>query len=630
LKHSNHAKRTPRRLLSLPASLGAAVLLSGFYTLLCLWIQPNSLRSVLSVFRGQPLLIVLNALPIGLLLLAFAFLFRNVFSAAALVGTCCALLSVANRIKIEVRDEPVFPRDFALLKEVGSAVGTYSIRWPWAVLAVILLCMIACLAAARLVGCKPVPGQWKGRAAGFAVSLGTLIALIFTVYASGSLYGSFQTSNAYYVPSVFNELGFPYCFCRHFTTYAVDKPEGYHRETAEQWEQSPTGGTPREVSVIMVMNEAFSDLTDASMFTYPAERDPLANFHALSQDAYCISGHVVVPGFAGGTANTEFDVLTGMQTNALSASTTSALRAVNRNLDSLFRIFGADGYATSFVHPGDDWFYNRENVYRWLGAQESLFVDEMEQPEYKGRWVTDDYLAGLIEQRFETTVSQGDPMFSYITTIQNHMSYTADKYGANGSFPPVETSADLSDSVRTMLSVYVEGVRDADAMLGRLADYFSARQEPVVLVYFGDHLPDLGNQQLGYTELGMGLTPDTPGSDSYLRAYETPYLIWGNAAAGEALDWSETVASMALPQDGRISACYLGASILELTGRKDANPWFQYLTEVRQALPVIQSNTCVRPDGSIVQTEQLSQEEQTLIAKLRQWSYYKLKYKDVD
>ena len=72
---------------------------------------------------------------------------------------------------------------------------------------------------------------------------------------------------------------------------------------------------------------------------------------------------MVVPGFAGGTANTEFDVLTGMQTMALSASTTSAMRVVNRNLDSLFRVFGNDGYETAFCHPGDNWFYNRENVY---------------------------------------------------------------------------------------------------------------------------------------------------------------------------------------------------------------------------------------------------------------------------
>ena len=73
---------------------------------------------------------------------------------------------------------------------------------------------------------------------------------------------------------------------------------------------------------------------------------PLPNLHALREDPHAVTGHVLVPGFAGGTANTEFDVLTGMQTNALSAATTSSFRVVNRNLDSLFRVFGDDGYAT--------------------------------------------------------------------------------------------------------------------------------------------------------------------------------------------------------------------------------------------------------------------------------------------
>ena len=120
-------------------SLLAAVLLAGCITLLALWCQPNALRSVLAVFRGQPLLIVLNAMPIGLLLLVMAFLLRNVFYGAAVVNFAVCALSIANRIKIEVRDEPVFPRDFALLKEVGSAMapmisttpGAPSSWWCW-------------------------------------------------------------------------------------------------------------------------------------------------------------------------------------------------------------------------------------------------------------------------------------------------------------------------------------------------------------------------------------------------------------------------------------------------------------------------------------------------------------------
>lgn len=631
-----HTKPVPARWMGLPASLLAAVLLTGFYTLLCLWIQPGSLRALLSLFRAQPLLIVLNALPIGLLILALAFLFENVFFSAALAGTFCAVLSIANRIKIEIRDEPVFPRDLGLLKEAGAAAGSYDIRFPWPAIAVVLgscalLLILGVLVRGRpLFPSRPIWSRFLLRLLSAGAVLGVLVCLIFTVYASNPLYNSFPVSNPYYVPSVFNELGFPYCFTHHFTAYTVDKPADYSRSEAESWESGPSApGQSTPVNVVMVMNEAFCDLTDQPMFTYPPENDPLKNLHAARASAHCVSGHVVVPGFAGGTANTEFDVVTGMQTNALSATTTSAFRAVNRNLDSLFRVFGADGYLTSFLHPGDAWFYNRENVYRFFGAEEIEFAEDMPDLQYKGRWVTDDYTAGLIEKKFESAVSGGKTLFNYTTTIQNHMSYASDKYGPGHAFPPVQTSADLSAEARTLLSVYIEGARDADAMLGRLTDYFSAKSEPVVLVFWGDHLPYLGDNQLAYRELGVDLTPEENGSAGFLRSYETPYVIWANDAAAKALDWDASVAALNLPKDGTISACYLGSTVLELTGRSGESPWFQFMGELRRTYPVIQKGTVVLADGTVTTTDTLDQSGQSLLSKWRCWSYYKLKYKDV-
>lgn len=615
-------------------SLLAAVLVSGCITLLALWCQPNALRSVLAVFRGQPLLIVLNALPVGLLVLLFTCLFRNVFFGAALVNFAVCALSIANRIKIEVRDEPVFPRDFALLKEVGSAVGAYHIQFPWTAIALVVLSSLVLMALGFVVGGRPFPVKRLrgalGRLLGAAASFAVLTGLILTVYASNDLYNSFKVSNAYYIPSVFNELGFPYCFCHQFTTYPVDRPEGFSRTEAESWDDGGETGLGKDVNVIMVMNEAFSDISDHSAFAYTEENDPLPNLHALEDDPHAISGHVIVPGFAGGTANTEFDVLTGMQTNALSAATTSSFRVVNRNLDSLFRVFDADGYATSFFHPGDDWFYNRENVYRWFGAEKTVFADEMADLEYKGRWVTDDYMAGLIEDEFEEAVASGTPLFHYTTTIQNHMSYTADKYGEDYDYPDVPLTVSVSEEAETLLKVYMEGARDADAMLGRLVDYFSASGEPVVLVYFGDHLPYLGDNQLGYRELGMTEDP----AWNQLNAYATPYVIWANDAAAEALDWEAAAAGLDLPEGGQLSAAFLGAAVLELTGRAGESPWFDFLNDLRRMAPVVQKQAVVLSDGTLITdldqwAEPSGQTLKAQILKWRQWSYYHLRYKDI-
>ena len=612
--------------LPLALSLACAVVLAGCITVLALWCQPNAFRSVLIIFKAQPLLILLNAMPVGLLLLLFACLFRNVFFGAAFTNLLVCGFAVANRVKIEVRDEPVFPRDLALLKEVGVIVSDYDIPYPWAVIAVVLAATAALAAIGLFVGSKPLferkLHRVLGRILGGVASLAVLIALTLTVYKSNDLYNSFRVSNAYYVPSVFNELGFPYCFFHQFTTYPVDKPEGFSRDQAELWEKETPPAVPGEeaqnVSVIMVMNEAFSDITDHEAFAFGEADEPLPNLQAMRADPHAVTGHIVVPNFAAGTANTEFDVMTGIQTNALSETTSSAMRVVNRDLDSLFRVYGGAGYATSYFHPGDNWFYNRENVLTWMGAEKTLFTNGMDALEYKGRWVTDECLTAYITAEFEAAAAEGKPLFHYMTTIQNHMSYTADKYGADYEYPAVPLNVTVSDTVQSMLNVYVEGARDSDAMLGDLKDYFAAQEEPVVLVFFGDHLPYLGDNQIGYAELGMA-------EQVYwdeLGSYKTPFVIWANDAAAEVLNWS---AVENLPET--VSASFLGAAVTDLTGHTASSSWFTYLNELRQAYPVVQKNVAVLPDGQVVDPF-LQDDHAAGLAKWRQWSYYKLKYQE--
>ena len=91
-------KRLPKVRIPLALTLLAAVLLAGCITLLALWCQPNALRSVLVIFKAQPTLIVLNAMPVGLLLLIFTCLFRNVLFGAALTNLIVCGFSVANRV----------------------------------------------------------------------------------------------------------------------------------------------------------------------------------------------------------------------------------------------------------------------------------------------------------------------------------------------------------------------------------------------------------------------------------------------------------------------------------------------------------------------------------------------------
>lgn len=633
--------------IRLSPALSAALVpaLTVLLTALALWCQPNDTEEVLTSFQQKPILYALNALPVGLFLSGLTFLFRNVFFGAAAVNAVVGALSIANRLKIEIRDEPVFPRDLALWKEAGDAVGAYHLNPPVPEILAVVGVTLALFALGLLTTPrrkrprkrpqrKRVSRALRLRLGGAFACFVLLYGLIVTVYASNDLYDSLKTSSPYRLSVVFNENGFLYNFCHQFTKYQVERPAGYDRAAAQAWDEAVPDGASnagKNVNVVLVMNEAFSDITDNSIFAFAPDNDPLTNLHAIRADAHALSLRLVVPGFAGGTANTEFDVFTGMRTNALGAGTTSAMRTVNRNLDSLFRVFNADGYRTAFYHPGEAWFYNRENVYRWFGASETRFIEEMEAPAYKGRWVTDDYLAGLIEAAFAESAEWGELIFHASTTIQNHMAYPYSKYGDGYEYPPVPVSADVSPDVREVLEVYAEGARDADAMLGRLRDFFAARREPVLLVFYGDHLPylfqpsqdDAESEDNRLYQALFGFREE----DAFSR-YETPCVIWANDAAAELLDWERVTGAAGLPENGRLSAAYLGALLLELTGRGQRNAWTAFLNELRRQVPVAQEPFLMLPDGAVVDAQSVQDSGiAENIRKWRQWSYYKLEQK---
>ena len=595
----------------------SALSLAVALTALALWCQPNHMDEVLESFRQKPVLYALNVLPVLLTLSGLAFLFRNLFLGAAVTNALIGVLSIANRIKIEVRDEPVFPRDLALWKEAGDALGAYHLDLPVPETSAVL-CVTLVLAALGVLTARR--GKRRNRYGHFlraGVCFLLLYVLLVSVYASNTLYDTLEVSNPYRLSVVFNENGFPYNFCHQFTKYQVDRPAGYDRARAKAWDEAAPDArdTPRPVHVVLVMNEAFSDITDDPAFAFTPDNDPLTYLHALRADPHALSLRLVVPGFAGGTANTEFDVFTGMQTNALGTGTTSAMRTVNRNLNSLFRVFAADGYRTAFYHPGNAWFYNRENVYRWLGAEKTVFIEDMEAPVYRGRWVSDDYLAGLIEDAFSASVEEGRLTFLASTSIQNHMGYPYSKYGDGYEYAPVPLNVEVPPDVREELEVYVEGLRDADRMLGRLQAYFMARTEPVLLVYYGDHLPYLG---AAYDALGMDVARPEEQRDNVFCVYETPCVLWANDTAAALLDRD----ALQLPENGRLSAAFLGALILELTGRGNCDAWTAFLNQLRRETPVVQNQFQMLPDGAVTDTGRD-------LSRWRQWSYYKLEQKDL-
>lgn len=161
------------------------------------------------------------------------------------------------------------------------------------------------------------------------------------------------------------------------------------------------------------------------------------------------------------------------------------------------------------------------------------------------------------------------------------------------------------------------GISDADEQIGRLREYAEQSEEPIVLVYFGDHLPGFSNGMEFFDLLEYPIDANgTP--QEQLAVYETPYFIWQNDSAKALCDISAKAEE--LPE--RISSQFLGTTMTELLNLNCRSPLYTLNNKLRSELPVCAKNIYVDADGNY--TEFITSEQQEMIKTLKNWQYYKL------
>ena len=592
-------------------------IVAGVIALLCVYMQPGSLADALSGFLQQPLLIPLNYFPALVSTALLYFVLNNVFFAGAVSGGVMTALSYISLLKYEGREDTLVPADILLFKEAIGAVRDYQLELHWGRLAAIAALVLFLMILGIFI--KSAVLRRRFRIAGALAALLVFALSVEFIYTDKKLYNDFRVPSRYNIGSVYNTLGFNYCFLYNFRLYPVDRPAGYSRAEAESWNAvDPANANPLDFqpNVIIVMCEAFSDLSAEDVFTYSEQDNPLYEYDLACDSELALHGHIVVTNYGAGTANTEFDVMTGMQTDMIGEETTSAFRVVRKRTDSLATVLSKDGYGTLFMHPGQSWFYNRNSVYAHLGITDQVFKDAFDETDLKGTRISD---AAFLDELKSDIERMESPLFIYSVTIQNHQAYPWDKYDV--PVPAAEVSVPLSDSAMEQLSVYLEGVRDSSRMLLDLTAYLDTLSEPTLLVFFGDHRPNIGSTD---TELGLAWS-DAAAPEEIVASFSVPFLIRANAAFGERVDIPAAFDGLRLPENHIISDNYLGGVILTLTGHNGENAFFDYLNTLRLELPVLRAREGVyaRSDGTL--TTSLTPEEQAMVDRLSRWTYYRLR-----
>ena len=337
---------------------------------------------------------------------------------------------------------------------------------------------------------------------------------------------------------------------------------------ADREEQAAQQDSKQKPHIIFVMNESFFDVTRLPHLTF--SQDPLSNYHRLESESTYGPFYTITCG--GGTGWVEMETFTGVSIEELAGGTanTELTAAEYEALPSYVRVLDENGYETIAFHAHTSELYNRDKNYPHIGFDQVLFYEPFQdEATYAGGYFDDDSTADVIISLFEE--NRDHPTYIYAMTMQNHQPYYAGRYEPER----LEVESDLlTREDLEVLECYVSGLYDADQMLGKLVEYFSQVDEPVILVFAGDHVPGLylSDTESIYSKLGRVPTSTSAGwsAENYQDMLSTDYMIWTNFSAGEG--------------EQANSAMMMGAALLDLAGVENT-PFFAWMGQTgRSAL----------------------------------------------
>jgi len=589
----------PRLTLNIPVSIALIILAAIVVTFATFVAQPQGMGEIFSNFRETNYLnFLLNLLPAIFLMLLLFFVSGSTMLSIGSVSFVFLALSLANRIKILMRNDPIFPWELSMGAEVITILRTSAVSLVVLGVIFVLLSAFCIVASALIIRTNKI--NLYIRIACVLVTAAVIFIGNATIYHNAELINSLHVNgNRWNQTDAFVSRGFVYSFIFAHNTQRITMPADFDRGRLDDARDAMVVSLPEidgitRPHIIMIMGEAFSEMGLHPQVCFEGfGYHPQYYWQQLIQHENTIYGQLIVPHWGGGTGDTEFDVLTGLNTRALRGAPFS-YRLVNNYFDAMPHMLNRLGYRSIAMHPGFAWFYNRQNVYRFFGFEHFYCMSYFDwQTQNKGGYISEeatmDKLLAIWHRHL--TEHPGMPLFNFTVTIQNHGPYHG-MYGVDTNF---STTLELDENEMDQVSNYFHGLRDADVQLQRLIEYFEYSDEPVVLVYFSDHLPGLS------AGINAQFFPDIyeHGSfDSFARLHTVPFIIWQNSAAKEITPIAINYEAAWMPRDMTIGANFLGAYLLELLGFDGVSALMDYVNILRTQFPVVLEEMAVRYCGT--------------------------------
>ena len=381
----------------------------------------------------------------------------------------------------------------------------------------------------------------------------------------------------------------------------VSEPEAYEIETILELEkeyakeqENPIGDTlEKQPTIIVVMNESFADLRVIGDFKTNKPLTPF--FDSLEENT--IKGYALSSVFGAKTPNCEWEFLTGGSMAFLPAGSVVYQQYMNDTPSSMVSTLRNEGYTCVAMHPYYETGWSRNLVYPDLGFQESYFLEHFDQTQLVREYVSDAELYNKIIARYENRKVNED-LFIMSISMQNHGGYTQKYDNFKEEYYKIGRSY-------TDANQYFSLIRKSDDALRDFVTYFENVDEPVEIIFFGDHQPSL-NRKFYEILNGKGLSGLTMAELEAL--YTVPFFIWTNYDTPE-----ETIEITSLN--------YLSSLALERAGI-DLLPYNQFMLDLMEVIPAINARGYYSLEkGKYIHVEQAMGKELNWIMKYESLQY---------
>lgn len=484
------------------------------------------------------------------------------------VSTCIGmgltlLYALIDHYVTVFRGTPVLLSDLFAIGTAKNVAANYSVPVEKSVLITLGIAVAFCLAVWRMRR-RATPRRWQ-----FAGCSLLLCGWLYGLGLAGNSFSFWQGNLEY------SEW---YYFCRTSGSAIVEQPEGYSPEQAARIEQTYAGadGTVQP-NIIMIMNESFADLQAVGAFETNADYMPY--LRGLSGQENTVTGNLLVSTFGGGTATTEFEVLTGNSMAFLPYGSSPYQMYVKNAMPGLVSGLAQQGYQTVSLHPYRATSWNRQQVYERFGFAQQLYENDFDggDAQYLRSYISDQADYEKIFEVFEQK-TPGKPLFLFNVTMQNHGGYIPDE---TDNFEQTIHLTGEYEGKYPEVDEYLSLVERSDRALEELISYFSAVDEPTAVVFFGDHQPNVTS---GFYDALYGKGDADRTLEERQRKMVTPFFIWANYDIAE--------------QTGvQISANYLAAYALETLGCATSG-YDALRLAVQEQIPCLNNAGYCLPDGT--------------------------------